>query len=406
MAYFNEFFTPPELIEKMLSHIPDHLWNIHTKWLEPTCGDGSFMMFIFNKLFHETYVSEYLDEEERVKRIHDNLYMVDINPQNIEKTRQKMGLGSSCPHIFCVDFLSWQSVSRFDVIVGNPPFQNPSNSYLNGSLRTGSGKKMYEKIIERALTFLQDGGHLCFISPLNLWSGSNKIYKKIVDNYYPKFIYLDNVKKKWFPRIGQNLKMCFFVVSKESRGLTIIETDKTYEIELKNINPVEDWTPENIRLLETYLTHKPNKFVGTTKKNNLFEETTSGYPLIQNPQRVFHVLKNEELLKRSAHGIEKIILFRMKPFELGMYDKGDLLLSSEIYFLPLTEFTKEEKENIITFFQSDIYKKMVSITTTSQFLKGGLVNYLDIEKIKSQEEGFQFEGQPNKIPKQVLDQDS
>ena len=380
MSYFNEFFTPPELIEKMLTHIPEHLWNTRTKWLEPTCGDGSFMVAIFHKLF-KIYAEEYPNEEERIKRIHDNLYMVDINPQNIEKTRQKMVLGSSYPHIFCGDFLSWQPDVRFDVVVGNPPFQTPSESYLSGALRKGSGKKMYEKIIERALSFLQDGGHLCFISPLNLWSGSNGVYKQMM-NYYPKYIYLDNVKKKWFPRVGQNLKMCFFVVSKEKRGLTTIETGATHEVELKHINPVEDWTPENVRLLETYLTHKTKRFIATNG-NKLFKKVESGYRLIQNPQRIFHVLGEEKLLKNSAYGVEKLILFRMKPFELGMYDKGDLLLSAEIYFLPLTEFTKEEKENIIAFFQSDIYKKMVTITTTSQFLKGGLVDYLDIDKIKS-----------------------
>lgn len=380
MEYFNEFFTPHELVEKMLSHIPEHLWNIHTKWLEPTCGDGAFMIAIFNKLFHHPSHKEY-DEEERIKHIHNNLFMVDINPKNIEKTRQAMGLGSSYPHIFCEDFLSWKTELKFDVIVGNPPFQTPSNSYLNGALRKGSGKKMYEKIIERVLSFLQVGGHLCFISPLNLWSGSNSVYRKIVDKYFVKYIYL-NIKK-WFPNVGQNLKMCFFVISNEKPEKTIIESDVTQEIELKHINPVEDWNPENVLLLETYLTHKTKRFIRTSDKNKLFKEMTGGHQLIQNPQRIFYVDPGEDLLKNSAHGVEKLILFRMKPYEM-MYDSGDLLLSSHIYFLPLTEFTKEEKENIICFFKSDIYKKMVAITTTSQFLKGGLVDYLNIDKIKCQ----------------------
>jgi len=251
--YFNEFFTPNELVEKMLSCIPEKLWNTHTKWLEPTCGEGAFVVAIFNKLFHHHSHSHYT-EEERIQHIHNNLYMIDINPKNVEKTKKTMMSGSSCPHIFCSDFLSWQSELKFEVIIGNPPFQTPSTCYLNGSLRKGSGKKMYEKIIDRSLFFLKNEGHLCFICPSNLWSGSTKTYKKIIDNYFPKYIYLN--AKKWFAGIGSNLSMCFFLISKEPRGTTLIESDNIYEIELKHINPVKEWTPENVRLLETYLKYK------------------------------------------------------------------------------------------------------------------------------------------------------
>lgn len=375
--YYNEFFTPPGLVEKMISHIPDHFWTPQTKWLEPTCGDGEFMLAVFQKLFHHPSYQEY-EEEKRIQHIHNNLYMVDLNPKNIEKTKQRF----TCSHIFCADFLSWNPEIKFDVILGNPPFQKPSSSYLNGALRKG-GKKIYEKIIDRALTFLRPEGHLCFICPLNLWSGTNFLYKKIVSHYSVKYIFLNNLKKRWFPKVGQNLKMCYFVISNENPGKTIVETfSGTYEIELKNINPVEDWTPDNVKLLETYLTHKTKGFIRTNDKNRFFQQVENGYKLIQNPDRIFFVLPKEELLKNSYYGVEKYILFRMKPFDEGLYDKGELLLSSQIYFLPLTNYSTEEKGNIISFFKSDDYKKIVKLTTTSQFLKGGIIDYLNIEKIR------------------------
>ena len=375
--YYNEFFTPPELVEKMISHIPDHFWNPQTKWLEPTCGDGGFMIAIFQKLFHHPSYQNY-EEEERVKHIHNNFYMVDLNPKNIEKIQNHF----TYSHVFCVDFLSWNPEIKFDVIVGNPPFQTPSTSYLNGALRKG-GKKIYEKIIDRALTFLQPGGHLSFICPLNLWSGSSSLYKKIVAHYSTKYIFLNNLKKRWYPKVGQNLKMCYFVISAENPGKTTIETvSGIYDIELKNINPVEDWTPDNVRLLDMYLTHKSKNFIRTNDKNISFQQVENGYKLIQNPDRIFSVLPEEELLKNSYYGVEKYILFRMKPFDEGIYDKGDFLLSSHIYFLQLTNYSTEEKENIISFFKSDNYKKIVKLTTTSQFLKGGIINYLNIEKIR------------------------
>lgn len=367
-CYYNEFFTPFELIEKMLSHIPDHLWNLQTKWLEPTCGQGYFLFVIFNKLFHHENC-KMIPEEERMRVILANLYANDINPENVAFVKQWFNVSEE-------NFLDYPE-TKFDVIIGNPPFHSPIE--VNGKIR--KNKNICEKIIEKCMGMLNPGGHLCFISPTTIWSGKGVrpgLYEKMLQ-YYPKYIYLDNLKKKWF-NVGQNLKMCYFVLSNEERQLTTIETTSTFSTFLEDrINPVEEWTEENEQLLRKYLSSRTNGFKRTTEKDRIASEklgTWNGEKkgeicVYQNPQRFFFVdLEEPE---------EKYVLFRMKPFDCGIRER--CLLSSQIYFLPLTNYSTEEKEKISRFFHSDVYQTLVRITTTSQYLKSGLVCYLNFDKI-------------------------
>ena len=362
-CYYNEFFTPFELIEKMLSHIPDHLWNLQTKWLEPTCGQGYFLFVIFNKLFHHENCKT-VPEEERTRHILANLYANDINPVNVAFVKQWFNVTQ-------YNFLDYPD-TKFDVIIGNPPFQAPDDNYLNGKVR--KNKNICEKIIEKCMGMLSPGGHLCFIAPTTIWSGKGVrpgLYEKMLQ-YYPKYIFLN--LKKWF-NVGQNLKMCFFVLSNEKRKQTTIESKGTISTFLEDrINPVEEWTEENEQLLRKYLRSTPNGFKRTTEKDRMLVEKMGTWGerkgetcVYQNPERFFFV---------DAETDEKYVLFRMKPFHPGIQEK--CLLSSQIYFLPLTNYSMEEKEKIKQFFHSDVYQRLVRITTTSQYLKSGLIYYLDI----------------------------
>lgn len=393
-CYYNEFFTPYELIEKMLSHIPDHLWNTETTWFEPTCGEGFFMIVIFDRLFHHPS-HQHLQEEERIKHISNNLYLNDIQPENIQKVRELLPY----THITNKDFLTWDVETKYDVIIGNPPFQTPSTNYLNG-IRKSS--KIYEKITEKCLFLLREGGHLCFITPTNLWGGKglkSGVYETIVRDYWTKYIFLNNLKKRWFPNVGQNLKMCFFVVSKEPPGSTMIETENDIiSVKLKEtMNPVEDWTLKNTELLNTFLTSRTKYFHRTSEKATIKGDSyvskidlsreflESRLCILQNLNRVFFVDSvPDETVKSSMIGVEKYILFRMKPFSRGIYDKdGKFYLSSQVYFIPLTQFTKEEKERIISFFESETYQTIMRLTTTSQFIKGSIIECLNIDYICS-----------------------
>jgi hypothetical protein len=71
---FGEVFTPPELVNEILDKLPEKIWEDPTKtWLDPTCGNGAFLVEIQNRLLKHHKPSHILN---------DMLYGVDIQEDN------------------------------------------------------------------------------------------------------------------------------------------------------------------------------------------------------------------------------------------------------------------------------------------------------------------------------------
>lgn len=76
-------------------------------------------------------------------------------------------------------------------------------------------------------------------------------------------------------------------------------------------------------------------------------------------------------------------LFRMQPSADGLLDsKGKFgLTTNQIYYLPLENYSDNDIQKIVKFFDSEEYKILQKTTTTGQFLKDGFIKSLDINKI-------------------------
>ena len=59
---------------------------------------------------------------------------------------------------------------KFDVIVGNPPYQDASGA-------VGLGHTLWEKFVSKSISILKDGGHLCYVHPAG-WRDSDGWFKK------------------------------------------------------------------------------------------------------------------------------------------------------------------------------------------------------------------------------------
>jgi len=72
---FGEVFTPPELVNEILDHLPETVWeDPNKKWLDPTCGDGAFLTEVKKRLLKYHKESHILN---------NMLYGVDIQEDNI-----------------------------------------------------------------------------------------------------------------------------------------------------------------------------------------------------------------------------------------------------------------------------------------------------------------------------------
>ena len=159
---YGEVFTPTTLINEMLDKLPPSIWsNPDLKWLDPANGIGNFPMVAYQRLMKglanwETVVSK------RSKHIIENmLYMVEINSKNVNISKKIFG---SNANICYVDFLKdcdkWIrqfGINKFDVIIGNPPYNK--NGVGKG------GNVLWKEFVFKSFELLNDNGFLCFIHP-------------------------------------------------------------------------------------------------------------------------------------------------------------------------------------------------------------------------------------------------
>lgn len=122
----DEVFTPPELANKVLDLLPEEVWhNKNLKWLDPACKTGIFLRQIAVRLM-EGLRDEFPNEEERRHHIFQNmLYGIAIT--NLTALMSRRSLYTS------KDAGSKKSIAGFTNENGNISYDNRPHTYKNGS---------------------------------------------------------------------------------------------------------------------------------------------------------------------------------------------------------------------------------------------------------------------------------
>ena len=164
---YGEVFTPASLIEEMFDKLPKHVWSDpDSKWLDPANGIGNFPMLAYIRLM-EGLKSKIPDPKKRSEHIiKEMLYMVELNEKNVAVSRKIFGPNAN---IFCGSFLSDDKksvnskvleafgIDKFDVIMGNPPF--------NAEGRVNTGNTLWPYFVKISIDLLKSNGYLVFVHP-------------------------------------------------------------------------------------------------------------------------------------------------------------------------------------------------------------------------------------------------
>ena len=126
-----EVFTRPEVVAYMLDgvrHCGKFKSLIGLRVLEPSCGDGAFVLPLIEAWLSETPDFDSADADSFMRAC-------DISSGNIEKLRgavreRLMAAGCTRPRanallarwLVCGDFLLQEFKERFDIVIGNPPY--------------------------------------------------------------------------------------------------------------------------------------------------------------------------------------------------------------------------------------------------------------------------------------------
>ena len=270
----DEVFTPPDLANKVLDMLPSEIWsNSKTTFLDPACKTGVFLREITKRLI-VGLEQEIPDLQERVNHIlTKQVYGLAIteltslmsrrtvycatkansevsvctafdNPEgNIkipkskhnfhEKTKKCTicGAGEDLYHEienrdnYAYSFLHDDLKEvfgdvKFDVIIGNPPYQ------LNdGGGAETSSVPLYHKFVQFAKEL--NPSHISFIIPSRWMKGGkglSNFREEMISEKRIKYMYDFENSQDLFPRIRVDGGICYFLWSKEYNG----KVDYTY----------------------------------------------------------------------------------------------------------------------------------------------------------------------------------
>ena len=172
---YGEVKTDLNIIETyFLRMLPQEVFkNKNLKWLDPGSGTGNFSISIY-KILMFSLEEEIINIQERKKYIIENMiYMVEINPENTKILKEIFGEKAN---IYNTDFLTYNSDFKFDIIIGNPPFNNnglkkvPTN---NKNSKLNDGNTVWTEFVKHSLTLLREDGYLSMIVPA-IWMKPDK----------------------------------------------------------------------------------------------------------------------------------------------------------------------------------------------------------------------------------------
>lgn len=259
-----EVFTPMELVFEMLDNLDKHYIkengkSIFTekefKWGDIVgCGMGNFSVAVYLRLM-EGLKQEIPNDEERKKHILENMiYMAELNKKNVFICREIFDINNSYRlNLYEGDALEldpdveW-GVEKFDVILGNPPF-NKGGIWSHTKKMIGDKREViWIKFVEKSLGLLKPNGYLAFIHPLYWLKKSHSLHNEMIDRHIIWLKLWDNIKS--LATINGKIPISLYVLqnckntnkfkteiisevqSKKLKTTSVDYLDKTYSIPL------------------------------------------------------------------------------------------------------------------------------------------------------------------------------
>ena len=200
-----QVFTPLWIVEMMLDKINySKKYNIlDKKILEPSCGEGAFLVEIV-KIYIEKSIEENISLEEIKYNLENNIYGVEIDIscfkkciENLNLIAKSFALDNVKWKISNSDYLLFKFEEKFDYIIGNPPYVRVHNLdeetkiFLknNYSFCNKGTTDLYYAFYEKALAEINNiDGLVSFITPNSFMTNAtgNKLRDYIIDRKFLK----------------------------------------------------------------------------------------------------------------------------------------------------------------------------------------------------------------------------
>jgi len=173
---FGEVFTPMSFINNNMLEDLDvyykekynkNIFEDETlKWGDTTTGIGNFPIAIYYKLMNGLKIKIPNDKDRKKHILEKMLFMAEYNKKNCFIVKQIFNMNNEYKlNLYNGDSLKLDikkefGISKFDIIIGNPPY--------NEELKSTGAKALYNKFVEY---YIEKCNLLCFVIPSRWFSG-------------------------------------------------------------------------------------------------------------------------------------------------------------------------------------------------------------------------------------------
>lgn len=340
-----DIITPPLLVSEMCDHIHNLINNKNAKYLDPSCGRGTFLVKLYELQFTKTY-SDITSIDERNKKVIDTLYGCEINPyyykvaiESLKQIQKYFGVTKILnPNIYNCNYLNNKIVNdmKFDVVIGNPPYQDSSKESQN----SGLWMDFIYKAVHLSKKYVQ------FVSPISWMSGSTTQKSELLPIFTKNLIYLNLDTPKYFTGVGSTF--CDYILDLDSSNTTQVKQNEIIEkLDIKNkLFLPKILNGKTLSIINRVFENK-NK-IGFSTKQRVTPNGIGQYEILHTNG---NIVKNEIDSKNS--GVFKIVVNKSGYLNPITTTLGT---SQNVYWAPITS---EESESIINFLNS----KLINIIT-------------------------------------------
>jgi len=393
-----EVFTPFLLIEEMLDTLPKEVWsNPDLKWLDPANGIGNFPAVVLARLMVGLKDS-ISNSVERYKHIMENmiytcdiedknswLYMNIFDPNNELKMNHyqgsflEEGFDKHMKDVWCVE--------KFDIVVGNPPYQKPNTSEIS---KTTQNVKLWRIFLEKSSKITND---LIFVTPSSWASGSKNpnnstiLLKDIFTKHQTNYISLD--VNKYFPNIGVDFSYYNISFKENENNTTIKYKTSLSTINLKSIDilPKIDISSilEKINICDKFTFFMDRK---DHYKKCLFQEKTDKYNIPVYCGVGKGILFSDAM--SPNFNLPKIFTHRISSLKMMNDSNGEISTNySQVYILQ----DDENGEYATNLFETKFYKFLYKSFQYTQYNESRTLNQLpkvDLNRSWTDEELYKY----------------
>ena len=282
------------------------------------------------------------------------------------------------------DFTELEFDMKFDVIVGNPPYQD---SKAHGKKTTGNGA-LWVRFTVKAIDLVKDKGFLGFVIP-DSWTaptydlmGSRE---SIFNDYFKKnnLLYLNFDVKRFFPTVG--IDPTAFILKKEQNyaGTTIKTPIETINLDLSNMSFItKDLSATSLSIHSKVLSNKENsrlfkmrwKKTVTSIEVQEIKDRTFKHPFVDHhsykPTRWAKTL-DPDASKR------KVLVPYVGKYQCIVDDIGVLGARESVSVLFLQDIEKGEFAE--KFFTSKLINFVMNTNQWTQYQLSQILNYIPVE---------------------------